>query len=188
MKKFLALFCCLLSMFIVCGCSRDVSTQALTMTRYFKSNVVSAYGINKTKEYSLVNFTGENANLGTMAAHKSLTFSGINDWLYRKYIERVYFYVYTTHTTNIEQLKVTFTSLDGGETDNTINGYKVSETVAVNVEANKGTLVRVDIGHTVTLDDAQLIFKLDDEKFSYDTNYANFKWTIYGLQVYGETK
>lgn len=181
-KKLLIAILCMLCVFSFSGCSRNVNTDPLSMGRYYNEKVTSTYSFSKTTYYSLSNFTGKSVNKDTLLLHKTLTFNATN-WLYCMNIECVYFYVYANKDVNINQLTFTMTGLDGGEEDSRLNSKKVEEVVSVKAKKNKGVLVRVDIGHTVELDASSIVLSLGDEDLVTD---SSFKWTIYGLQVYGD--
>ena len=174
---------CFICVFGFAGCSkRDVTTPALTMSRYFKPTVVSRYN-NKNTDYNLSEFTGNEVNTETLKLHNSLKFVGVTNWIYNMYIECVYFYFYSTKTIEVNQLTFTMTALDGGVSDDsTINTYKVQETVSCHAKKNEGVLLRVNVGHKVTLDELNMTIALEDENLL----TMDFGWTIYGLQVYGD--
>lgn len=181
----LILLCCVCTLGFV-GCDkRNVDTNPINMSRYFKTDVTSKYNSNNKKTYQLNSFTGDNVDTSTLELHKSLQFTGITNWINNMYIECVYFYFYSTKTIDINQLVFKMTGLDGGKSDDfTLNTYKAEEILAIKAQKNTGVLVRVNVGHKATLNDLGMTFSLEDESlFSVD-----FDWTIYGLQVYGEMK
>ena len=182
LKKIIISVLCFICIFSLVGCNkRDVNLPAITMSRYFKSTVVSRYN-NANTDYKLSSFTAESADTSTIKLHRNLKFTGITNWIYNMEIECVYFYFYSTKSIEVNQLVFTMTALDGGLSDDTLNNYKVQETLAFNAEKNDGVLLRVNIGHRVTMDDLTMTIALEDE------NLVNmdFGWTIYGLQVYGD--
>ena len=182
MKKIFVAFLCFICIFGFVGCDRrDVDTPALNMSRYFKSTVISRAN-NKSTDLNLSSFIADKPDIDTLKLHSKLQFTGITNWISNMYVECVYFYFYSTKAVEVNQLLFTMTSLDGGKSDNTLNNYKVEEVLAFNASKNKGVLVRVDIGHTVTNDELTLKIQLEDENLL----NTDFSWTIYGLQVYGD--
>lgn len=183
LKKLLIVMLCFMCAFGMVGCSRrNVTTPALTMTRYFKSTAVSRCN-NKNTDYNLSSFIADEPDTSTLKLHNHLIFAGINNWLYNMHVECVYFYFYSTKSIEVNQLVFTMTALDGGVSDDvTINTYKVQETLSFHAKKDEGILLRVNVGHKVTMDDLSMTIALEDENLL----NMDFSWTIYGLQVYGD--
>ncbi len=168
--------------------SRKVSTPAITMSRYFSSTVVSDKK-SSTGTLALSYFTGSRAATDTNAYfhHTTLTFSTELNWIYGMYLECVYFYFYCNRDITDLVATVTITGLDGNTYDASLptDTYKVEQQIGINTNSGKGVLVKMNIDQSVVslTSDCNLIISLENQDALDD---ANFKWTIYGLQVYGE--
>lgn len=179
----LAVCCC----FVLVACSgagRNVKTKAITMTTYFNETVKVNNSSSDT--YNISAFTGDSVDTDTLStSNKTLTFTGSSSWIYGMYIECIYFYLYTTKTVEINNLKITMTDLDSGEEDATLpeGTYKLQQTFAVNTEKEKGKLIRIDIDKTALAQTLTLTFDLSGEAM---VTSGDYNWTIYGLTVYGE--
>jgi len=189
MKKIKYLFVIICACMCLCltacgGAGRNVHTPAISMTRYFLDSVNSSYktdyGSSGSTTLHLPSFVGTKKDETTMLRHNLLTFSGDSNWLDGMYIECVYFYVVANEDLVEKQLSFVMFGLDGGNYDVTAETYKVEQnSIGISAKAGEGKLVRVDIGHKATT-------KTMTIKFSFNPSDVDFKWTIYGLSVYGE--
>ena len=187
LKTVFAVLCaCMCLCLVACGPNgRNVTTPAINMTRYFSDSVVSQNtdsGYSVTTALHLPSFVGESADQKTMYKHSSLAFSGDTTWMTGMYIECVYFYVVANTELAEAQLSFVMSGLDGGNYDVTAETYKVEQlSIGITAKANEAKLIRVDIGHQVTT-------KTLSVKFNFNPSTVEFKWTIYGFAVYGETR
>lgn len=181
LKKILIFTLCLFSLFMFTGCGRNVTTKPLEMERYYNSKVISKYSTSGKKEYNLSSFIANEVDSDTLFGHTSLTFNGVTNWLYGMYVECVYFYFYSSKAVEVNQLEFKITELEGGTEDITLNKYKVEEILSLNAPKEEGVLLRVNVNQRVSNNESVIEIKLNDALVDYN-------WTIYGLQVYGETR
>ena len=184
----LALLCSVL--FVACGGGRNVTLPKINSTRYLASTVATTYVENNVtlgpKNMSLSYFIENQVNKDSLKAHKTLVFKGTS-WMYKMYIEAVYFYFYCSDDKPINQLEFTMVDLDGGQDDDTSlpeGTYRVHQKIAIDAKSHKGCLVRVDIGHKVLDQEFSITLSMANET-SFNGSYS---WTIYGLAIYGETR
>lgn len=189
LKNIIILLCvCLCSLFVACdNGGRHVNTPAIDMSRYFMSTVKSYHKASAGEYYTednfaLKSFVGEKPNASTMYMHTYVQFSGDTPWMTGMYIECVYFYVVADADINEEQLSFVMYGLDGGIYDTEASKYKVEQnSIGISGKANVGRLVRVDINHKATSDGLMI-------EIHFNPSVVGYKWTIYGLSVYGETR
>lgn len=168
---------------------RDVKTKPLIMTDYYSITVRS----NSVGDLPLQTFIGKKpeTNGKAYSRHTTLTFSGELGMLGGMYLECVYFYFYCNTTKADLVVTVSVTGLKAGNSDSTglpAGSNKMEQKLSVNTKAGKGMLMRMNINQTV-LDasngsDTTLVISLKDETELMQN--ADFVWTVYGVQVYGE--
>lgn len=184
---FLACFCSFLC--VGCNSGRNVTLPQINNSRYLSAQVESTYlssGYSRTGNINLASFSTQQVDTTSVRAHKTLKFVGTS-WIYKMYIEAVYFYFYCTKDIKLNDFKFTMVDLDGGNTeDSTLpeGTYKVEQVISLSAKAEKGYLVRVDIGHTALNEDFSIELSMANES-AFD---GECFWTIYGLAIYGETR
>ena len=167
---------------------RDVKMPPILMTDYYSSTVRS----NSVGDLPLQTFISSKPTTSSKAfsRHRTLTFSGELNMLGGMYLECVYFYFYCNTTKADLVVTVSVTGLTAGNSDSTglpEGSHQMKQDLSINAIAGKGMLMRMDIDKTVlgaaSGSDTSLIISLENEPALIN---ADFAWTVYGVQVYGE--
>lgn len=187
LKHFIALCLCMLTLVIFVGCKDKPKTKAITMDRYFNSQVSSKYGNNASasETLKLSSFISESADTSTLKNRASITFEGETSWIYGMYIECIYISFYANKDIRLEQLKYTITDLDSGEYDSTLpeGTFKLQDYLTGYVSKNKGLEFKIPVNKTAKNSQLSITFTLEDNGIDSD-----FMWTLYNFKVYGETR
>lgn len=178
MKKlsiFVLLFVtCFCGAFVGCG---QKQPEPIVLSRYFGDTVESQNAESGYNYFHLTQFAQDQVDTSTMKRHSLLTFSGDRDWITGMYVKSIYFYVVADTKLVDEQLSFVMYGL--GNWDEASNKHKYEEpNIGITTEANQSQLVRLNINCRVT-EDVSIQLK-------FVQNSVNFKWTIFGLKVYGE--
>lgn len=188
-KKTLVLIVAIFCATIFVGCGRNVQSPAIKVSRYFNNSVSYTYTTNRTEKLNLSSFTKNSVDNSTVGKQSTIQLTGENQWVYRLYVECIYFYFYCNQSVDIEQLVVTMTNLDSGTFDSTLptGTYKKSTILAFKAKQNKGVLLRVDINQTIVSSSADCLLTLKLEHDELLSSSNDFKWSIYDLAIYGKT-
>lgn len=203
MKKFIKSILSLMmivSVVFICSCSGS-GVQKVNLEKYFESSVeVNTFGESTSKSISLLNLTSPSPKAENYDSYIDFTLTANGSWLYKMYVEKICFYISTTEI-SLEELVLDFEFLNLAdeseyekedhskidvETFTTQRSFKTRTqsgefycTIPINkvVTTPQLTTIKLDISNSVygTLSDE------NGEK-------SNFKWQIYGLELYGESR
>lgn len=169
------------------GCSNKTKLPEIKASRYFSSSVsTSLFDQTQKRQIQLSSITSKKPNKDHMDKYVQYELTGDGVWIYKMYIECIYFYVYTSDTNEAMTITLTFTNL-ASESDLT-KQETVTKTCAVQPGKNKATLCKINIGKVVaTATNTKLTIDIA-QTASYDFFENNFKWMIYDFSVYGESR
>lgn len=179
---------CLPAMFL-CGCKGGKPTlPAINASRYFESTVTTTI-YNKTAKQNLEmnNITSSSPNTAYLNQYVQYELTGDGSWIYKMYIESIYFYVYTSNTAN-EAMTITLTITNMADESDLTKTETITKTCPVVPGKNKSTLCKFDIGKVVaTATTTKLTIDI------LETASATFfedgiKWMVYDFTVYGESR
>jgi len=195
MKKLKALiFAIFITGFSVClaGCSKGI--PAIDMPTYFNTAVSSTiYKNNSTsnKSLTLESFTTSSANTTKLDKYLDFTFTAKSSWIYKMYIEKIEFFVYTNTTPDTEMtFTIKISNLASEDKISSISQLEETQSIYPTAyEPYKLTLfvnkvVATATGMTMSIDISESSELLLDK----NNPDNNFKWQIYGLKIYGESR
>ncbi len=203
-KKILSILAVMLCLpaLLFCGCKNDNISElpSINMSRYYKSTVQAVIdggkNSNDTKAtIKLADLIGSKPNSNTLEAYSEIKLSGELNWLYKMYIDSVSFYVYTNSAPSTE-LTITLSMsnlanendfskaeiISDTKTSDKVNGnaylftFKINKVIASDVDASSDYL-------KISINECRNGTIVDNEN-----NLTGFKWTIYDLKVYGESR
>lgn len=186
---------------LLCACSGNRSKfSAINISRYFESVVRVTYGDDngRSRQIDIGEIASSKLNKSNLSNYYSFEIEGNAVWLYKMYIDCIYFSVYTTDTANtgngLMTLTITITNLVDEEIlKNDGDLTKIEPTVIqVNISPKKDNfeLCRVDINKTVATSTGVKI-TIDIRQSADNTildKSKNFTWFIYDFNVYGESR
>ena len=192
MKKIKAL---ILSLFFISvaifttGCSNEI--PSIDMPTYFKTSVSSTIYKNNTTSNRTLALSQFYSGADTSKFDKYLdfTFTANASWVYKLYIEKLEFYV-ITNTTPDTEMTFTIKISNLAKEDNISSPSEIVETQSIYPTANEpykltlfvNRVVATAIGMTMSIDISESSELLLDK----NNPENNFKWMIYGLNIFGE--
>ena len=190
--KILTAVCCI-PILVLCGCSSvNSKLDTINASTYFNSAVAcTTYGKTTQTSGSLSDLLAEKPNLGTIGQYTKFELKANSAWIYKMYIDYIYFYVYTNidvesqMTINIEMTNLAkendIENPDTFQADCSLIPKKDGKILC---EVKVQRVVATATGSTLTFDILGC-----PEVFADDKGVANgFKWTIYGLEFYAESR
>ena len=190
-KILIALIC--VPILALCGCSNKLSKlPKLDATIYFEQTVkASTYGSTKTKDIDLSELLSTKADTLNIDSFTELKLTANSTWIYKMYINRIYFYVYTNEAASVEMIvNVSITNLaDENDIQHPNNDFSVPCSFVPTkagshlcyVDVNK--TVATATGCTITFD---ILNSTSGTIADNEGNLTTFRWMIHGLEFYGE--
>lgn len=176
------------------GCSKGI--PAIDMPTYFKDSVTS--NVYKSTSYtnktlSLSQFTNSNPDTTKMDKYLDFSFTANSDWIYKMYIEKIEFYVITSETP-LTEMTFTFNISNLAKENNITEENNIkNETISINPTANSPYKIILPVDRVVRTASSTTTITIDISESSellLNKNNTNnsFKWMIYGLTVFGESR
>lgn len=191
---FILILCLPALLFVGCG-EKDSDLPSIKVTSYYEQDVTAnVYGESTARTLSLTDMTASELASSTPAAYTQIQLKGKQNWLYKMYIDCVTFYVYTNESRDTEMIvNITFSNLADENDRNNPSKFE-SETSFV-PQANNAVLCKIKVGKMVpSATDGDCYLKFDISNSTNTTimdangNVTTFKWAIYGLKIYGESR
>lgn len=193
MKKsllsFIVLVLCLPAMFL-CGCKNNKpKLPAINTARYFEKNVsASVYGKVSKRNLDISTLTKSSANKANLDQFVQYELTGDGSWIYKMYIESIYFYVYTSSATE-NAIEITFNMTNLANESDLTKTETITKTCPVKPGKNKSTLCKFDIGMVVATATTTKISIDITQTTGIEMMFNDgFKWMIYDLTIYGESR
>ena len=177
----------------LCGCSDKRSKlPKIDASVYLEPTVVATtYNNTKTKNVELADLLNKKADPLNVDNFVELKVTASSTWIYKMYIDRIYFYVYTNEATNVEMIvNISITNL-ADENDISHPNDDFSKTCSFIPKAESSKLCYVDVNKTVaTATGCTITFDIYNSTSGTvadnEGNATSFRWMIYGLEIYGE--
>ncbi|MBQ8451906.1 MAG: hypothetical protein IJ538_03940 [Clostridia bacterium] len=199
LKTFLA-FVLIIPVIIFSACSKS-GVESKNVSAYFNENVSANVFNDSDRKLPLSVLTSSSANTDYLDKFTSFTLSGKNAWIYKMYIEKITFSVYSEGTASGPlTVSLTLTNcVDESALKNRTSGEAVDTSTPFSTESsaitkNKGSIdyeitinkvIATAGATTLTLD----IFESVNETVANGKGEAtNFKWMIYNFKVFGESR
>ena len=183
--SFLLIIPCL----FLCACS---NSKNLNLSAYFESPIkatVLKNNKNTEKELTISDITSKKPVTTKLDTYLQFNLTGINEFVYRLYIEKIEFYVYSNKDAAEMTLNLAMSNL--AEKSNLSITSTLTESVAIIPEADESILVTFKINRVVaTATGSTLAIDILESKNSTITdsvgNETGFKWIIHGFKIFGE--
>lgn len=198
--KFLCAFLCIPLIFL-CGCSGKKKTKlgAIDIDTYFSSTTATTIyyeGQTVTTKTNTSNLTLKKPNKEIIDRYESFEIKANAEWIYKMYIDYIYFYVYTSESSSSEL--VVNISITNAVAESDI-GKELDENAKYETQASLipqkdgSTLCEVAIKRVIaTATGATLTFDILNsvpQVFLDENGKDNgLKWIIYGLEIHGESR
>ncbi len=190
LKSLTALLC--VPIILLCGCSKKSKLDTINASTYFNSAVAcTVYGKEKQTSGNLSDLLAKKPNMGTIGQYTVFELKANSAWVYKMYIDYIYFYVYTNIETESQMtINIKMTNL---ASENNIENPETFEADCSLIPKKDGSILcEVKVQKVVaTATGSTLTFDILDcpEIFSDSMAQDNgFKWTIYGLEFYAESR
>lgn len=193
----IALLClCILPALLLCGCSDLDEIHRLNFDRYF-SSVVAEYADGTRRELDLGTLSESQGKSANASKFTQLSIEGDGPWLFKMYIERIEFDIYTSESASGGSGAMTLTFKMTGLTDETTftedRTYRPEDFVKIlNCSPIKNGVVHLSVeikkvvatatGANITLDISE-----SAENTILDPN-KDFRWTVFNFSVYGQSR
>lgn len=191
--KVLTIIFCLPIMFF-CGCS-DIKSNldTINLASYYEDSVTcSTYGKSGTTKISLSALTAEKPNEKLVGQYTQFDLTAKSSWIYKMYIDYIYFYVYTNMDLETQMtVNISITNLaDENNIENPSDDFTAD--CSLIPQEGKSYLCEVKVQKVVaTATGSKISFDVNNtpEIFYGDgEEQNNFKWIIYGLEFYAESR
>ncbi len=202
-KNILKVLCAFLCIPIIClcGCSNKKKSKlnAIDINTYFSSTTTTTIyndGTTNTSKTNTENLTAEKPNKDIIDRYESFEIKANAEWIYKMYIDYIYFYVYTSENSSSELVvNITITNaVTESEIGKELEENTKFETQTSLIPQKDGsTLCEVAINRVVaTATGSTLTFDVLNsipQVFLDDNGKDNgLKWIIYGLEIHGESR
>ncbi len=187
--KLLTLIICL--PLALCGCSGVKSKlKPLNLSVYYNDKAAcSVYNKTEGIGVDLSDLTAKKPNKDLLAAYTDFEIKANAEWVYKLYIDYIYFKVYTNTSSSEMMINISITNLasendienpnDDFHADCSIIPEKDGEFIC---EVKVKKVIATATGSTITFD----IFNSTEVFHDNKGNDIGFKWTIYDLKFYAE--
>ncbi len=185
----------LLPVMLFCGCSKS-NLKPQDFSAYYASTITcTLYDKSGTKTIPTSALADSKPNIDYADKYVSLVATAKSEWLYKMYIESIYFYVYTSESTSTEMIiNVSLTNVVKEEEINTsTEDNTITAQCSFFPQKDNSTLCKVEVNRTVaTATSSTLTFDINNSVYGIvcdengDTN--DFKWLIYGIEIIGESR
>lgn len=202
MKKFLTKLCVLLlclPALLFCACSNDPPSKlpAINIATYYNQTAKVTYlSEEESSGLAVSSLTEKDVDKNSLGQYVQIELLGNRTWLYKMYIDYITFYVYTNESRNVDMIvNVSISNVaDENDRSNPETFTTGSDSPRFKPTANGATLCTVKVGKVVanaTGEDKitfDILNSVNDTMLDANKNPTNFRWTIYGLTIYGESR
>ena len=180
---------------MLCGCSKkDSDLPKINASVYFEESVeVHTYNNAKAKTIEFAELIAEDPDPLNIDCFTEIKVTAKNSWVYKMYIDCIYFYVYANEDATSEMVvNVTITNLVDEDKIGEQNAIEtVQETCSLIPQKDDSILCKVDVKKTVaTATGCTITFDINNSingTVADDAGKAtDFRWMIYGLEFYAE--
>ena len=200
LKKSIFIFLMLPVMFL-CGCSKS-NIKPQDFNAYFNDKV-SCYiyknnGTSSSKDISAKTLAASTPDFDYADKYISLEATAKGEWLYKMYVESIYFYVYTSHEAATEMIiNVTLTNFVEEKNINNKNTTDEEKTLTAQCsffpQEGNSTLCKVEVNRVVaTATTTKIKFDINNSVHGIlctELSEPNdFKWLIDGLEIVGDSR
>ena len=192
LKILMAIIC--IPVLLVSACSsKDSKLDTINLSTYYQEKVSSTiYGQTKKVESSLSSLTAKEPAMKEIGQYTSFTLTANPAWIYKMYIDYIYFYVYTNIDVATQMtINVSITNL-ASENDLTNPSDDFTADCSLIPEKNGTFLCKVKVQKVVaTATGSEVTFDILNTPEVFYDEYAqenNFKWIIYGLEFHAESR
>ncbi len=189
-------------MFLLCvpvilfaGCSSVSKFPSITPTTYFSEKVSSTLFNGSAKELSIKDLSSNSPNKKLLDTYYQIDISANSSWLYKMYIDCIYFKVYTQNKLDSQvTITIKITNTVKEEDISKENAEKdFSATCAFTPKKNGTTECKIKVGRTVAdLTGAKITIDVSEYQGGIvmgDENVSSdLLWIIYNFRVYGESR
>ena len=198
LKQSLFIFLLLPVMFF-CGCSKT-NIKPQEFTAYFSDKVTTTIyknnGSTSSKVITSSVISSSTPNLDYADKYLTMETTAKGEWIYKMYVESIYFYVYTSHSAQNEMIvNVTLSNFVKEEDINNKDNEDKTLTAQCSFfpEKNNSTLCKVDVNRVVaTKLTTSISFDINNSVYGIlceeDGSPNDFKWLIYGIEIVGESR
>ena len=197
MKKLLKRICIIALIFpiiFLCSCSKVSKLPSINVSTYFENTVeTSVLGNNvSSKEITLASLTAKKPNPDFYDRYVQFTLTGNGAWLYKMYIDKITFYVYTNKTVDTEMI-INFSITNVADEGDLKNPEEFSFECSFNPKKNGKAYCEISVNKVIaTATSCEIKFDITNSTSGTITdnegNVTDFKWQIYGLKIYGESR
>lgn len=195
--KFFIVLLCLPTLFF-CACGNSPSNlPSINMATYYEATAkTSLYKEDRSGTINLSDLTAPNPNKDTLAPYTQIILPGKLTWLYKMYIDCITFYVYTNEATDSEMIvNVSLTNMADENDRANVSTFK-SEPVSFKPEKDGSVFCKINVNKVIANatdpdSDSLMIDILNSVNGTVADSVGNltsFRWTIYGLTIYGESR
>ena len=176
---------------VLCACS-STKIPSINLDAYYNSPIeatVWTSSVSTKKSLTLNDISSKKPVTTKLDAYLQFNFTGVADYLYRMYIEKIEFYVYSNMDANEMTLNLSISNL--AKTDDISNKSTFKNAYAIVPKAEESVLVTFEINRIVAVatgSDIQIdILESKNNTITDDAgNPTGFKWIIHNFKVYGE--
>lgn len=184
----IAIFC--IPVLFLCGCSNKRSELPKVEASVYIEDVAKYTTFDNSKEQSLKidEFISPDLNPQNIKNFEKITITAKSSWIYKMYIDKIYFNFYSNKTTDTEMIvKLTITNLAKESEIGTKESVHSKELTCPFIPKENGFIecmfdiqetVAVATGCTMTID--------INESINNELIEDDFRWTIYNFEIYGE--
>ena len=191
-KILTAIIC--LPIMLLCACSSKKSDlKAINLPTYYSNTVAtSIYEKSNSTSIELADLIAKEPNLTILNQYTSFTLKSNAVWTYKLYIDYIYFYVYTNKATdNSLTVNISITNLaNENDIENPSNDFVAD--CSMIPQKDGSFLCEVKVQKVVaTATGTTLTFDILQSTEVFTDAYGNdngFKWIIYGLEFYAESR
>lgn len=178
----------------LCSCSKVSKLPSINVDTYFEDTVeTSVLGNNvSSKEITLASLTAKKPNPDFYDRYVQFTLTGNGAWLYKMYIDKITFYVYTNKTVDTEMI-INFSITNVADEGDLENPEEISGECSFNPKKNGKAYCEISVNKVIaTATGCEIKFDITNSTSGTITdnegNVTDFKWQIYGLKIYGESR
>lgn len=195
-KKFLASVLILPILFL-CSCSGVSDLPSINMQTYFEDSVTATVFNNSTSNSStrdipLSVLTANSPNTDYLDRFVEFELEGNGAWLYKMYIDKIVFYVYTNESSDSEMI-VNFSITNVAHEDDLELTEEFTGQCSFYPQSNGSAYCELTIdrviatatGSTITFD---ILNSTSGTVADEEGNTTSFRWVIYGFKIYGESR
>lgn len=176
---------------VLCACSSS-KIPSINLDAYYNSPIeatVWTSSVSTKKSLTLNDISSKKPVTTKLDSYLQFNFTGVADYLYRMYIEKIEFYVYSNMDANEMTLNLSISNL--AKTDDISNKSTFKNAYAIVPKAEESVLVTFEVNRIVAVatgSDIQIDILESKNNTITDAlgNPTGFKWIIHNFKVYGE--